>query len=420
VEWPLAQRNAGLPPSVPQYGAVARVEINSAMKRYLALAWIAASLATLPSPSARATEASSAPPEPTHTQITSHESSAPIGLTETEPDPKESPKTTEARRLYIEGSRQAEAGDWNLALAAYRRAFELHPAPSTLFNMGYCESQLGHLVEAWLLVSRALAPSEPGVAPGLSPERRAAALAELERLRKRVPILQLSGVGEIELSIEGGTIVPVEGEATTFHLDTGAETSWRTLPPESRVLLNPGRYHIQQRQGGKVSGNDYAFAEATTVNLVLARTQVPATPPPAPPASPSTSDVGPTSAPPSQASHSPKVSSNAPHRPYRTLGLSALVMGGLSFLVTAVGIGLVVDAESTLGENCSPEGVCPPELEDKVSQFNTAAQLTNVSLITGLAATGVGVSLLALDGALGRPQVAVSASLTGVVLRVHY
>ena len=95
----------------------------------------------------------------------------------------------EARRLYLEGSRHVEAGAWVLARSAYRRSFELYASPSTLVNLALCETELGNLAEAALLLERSLALSA-STGPRFDRERQAAVQTERDRLHREIALSQ--------------------------------------------------------------------------------------------------------------------------------------------------------------------------------------------------------------------------------------
>lgn len=93
----------------------------------------------------------------------------------------------EARRLYLEGSRHVESGEWALARSDYQRSFALYASPSTLVNLALCETELGHLAEAARLLERALTLSA-SIGPRFDRERQAAVEAERDRLHRAIEL----------------------------------------------------------------------------------------------------------------------------------------------------------------------------------------------------------------------------------------
>lgn len=326
----------------------------------------------------------------------------------------------EARRLYLQGTRHVEAGECELAIAAYRRSFDLFPSRSTLVNIAHCEARLGRLVEAWLLLSRALVASEDGVGPALSAERSASAQAEHTRLRARLPSLIFQGPGNAELRVEGAKIVPLDGAAGDFRLTPSPEVVWTSLPAGSSIYVDPGTYRIGQRSDDVVSYRDLELGEGTVFGLFVATPPAPpaperpAIPTPEPRTSPAPLAASRTESKPVPLGAGPR----AAPRPYRTLGYGGLVAGGVAFTTALVGVGLLLDAESEL-DSCSPDGACPSELDGAVSRYETAAVITNVGLITGVAATAAGIGFLIADH-VSSERVTVRASPSSVRVSLRF
>ncbi|HEY3495114.1 MAG TPA: hypothetical protein VGK73_10530 [Polyangiaceae bacterium] len=337
-----------------------------------------------------------------------------------EPAPSSPAAREAARRLYLQGTRHIEAGECELAVAVYRRSFDLFPSRSTLVNMAHCEARLGRLVEAWLLLSRALAPSKDGAGLALSAERSASAQAEQTRLRARLPFLIVHGPGNAELEVDGARIVPIDGSEEDFRLTPSPEAVWTSLPVGSRIYVNPGTYRVGQRSNEVASYRELELAEGTVFGLFVAttpsasaseRTVSPAPEPatsPAPLAAPSTA----------WKSAPLAIVPRTEPRPYRTIGFGGLVAGGVAFATALVGVGLLLDAESEL-ESCSPDGGCPPELDGAVARYETAAVITNVGLITGVAASAAGFGFLLADH-VSSERVTVRASASSVRVSVRF
>src|SRR5690606_11801448 len=80
--------------------------------------------------------------------------------------------------------------------------------------------------------------------------------------------------------------------------------------------------------------------------------------------------------------------------PYRTPGITSLILSGVGITSAAISLGVMLDAESRLNGLCSAENICPPGQAGTVSQFETAATIANVSMIASAGAAVLGVSLL--------------------------
>lgn len=317
-----------------------------------------------------------------------------------------------ARRLYLDGTRHVEAGEWALARRAYRRSFQRYPSASTLVNWAYCENQLGHLVEAWALLSSAVLPSEHA-GRGLSPDRQAAAEAERDRLRRRVASVVLEGVQPRQASVAGARIVPVDGVPEGYRLIPAPGTaSWVLLPAGSHIYLDPGTYRFAQRLDARVSHLTLELIEG-------ARASLPAlTPAPTHAQRPDLASVAVRQAP--AAGGVREVAPGRESRPYRALGTGSLIASGVALTTALVSAGVLIDADSTLRRNCSSDDVCPPEVADTVSRYETAAVVTNVGLLAGVALGAVGLTVLTLENNGSQANVAVGACPSNVRLRVKF
>src|SRR5947208_2586858 len=70
---------------------------------------------------------------------------------------------TQARELFREGSKLAEAGSWELARERFARSVKLKRAPLTLYNLGVAQQETGRMVDAIDSFRAFLAqPVEPG------------------------------------------------------------------------------------------------------------------------------------------------------------------------------------------------------------------------------------------------------------------
>jgi hypothetical protein len=343
-----------------------------------------------------------------------------------------------ARRYYIEGSRLVEAREWRRALAAYERAFALYPAASTLFNMAYCRSQLGNLVEAWLLTSKALAVSGTSGALGLSAQRRAVVEVERERLRSSVSSITFGGGAMIAVRVRGGIVVPTEFEAGAYRLEQqrGEAGDWAEVPRGSRLLLDPGRYVLSLRHGFRTEQRELelAPAEAASIDLVemgdAAATGTVPTKVATGETRPMVSRDGeraatnaPHRAPPPLLAKTPRVRTSVaatPADPYKVAGMTTLALGGAGFVVAAVSAGVRADASTTLSRSCTPDGVCQAADRAVVQRYRTATSVTNVGLIVGTVASGLGVGLLWASAARARQALALQVSSTEVWLGVTF
>jgi hypothetical protein len=90
--------------------------------------------------------------------------------------------------------------------------------------------------------------------------------------------------------------------------------------------------------------------------------------------------------------------------------------GGFGLALTSGVVALSTGAH--LDSVCPAPDACPREERGAVERYRTTVQLTNVGLITGLAASAVGLSLALFGKDQRAPSTSVSATLGGIEL-VH-
>lgn len=313
--------------------------------------------------------------------------------------------TDEARRYYRHGSDLVEQGQWAKAIVAYRRSFELHAASSTLVNLAYCENRLGHLVEAWILLSQALSLSEEGTAAPLAPERRALVETERDRVKARIGSITVSGAEGTELRVDGAHIVPIAGMSLVYRLVESEGENWQEIAPGGQILVDPMQYRLHHRLHSAARSETVVVSEGQTFTLLSASPELaPDRIPPSAPLAPRVS---------SSQKRSPRPDDAARSRdfhPYRAPGITSLILSGVGVTSAAISLGVMLDAESRLNGICSAEHICPPGQAGAVSQFETAATIANVSMIASAGAAVLGVSLLLLDGAHSKKQIALHAT----------
>lgn len=313
--------------------------------------------------------------------------------------------TDEARHYYREGSDLVEKGQWANAILAYRKSFGLHPASSTLVNLAYCENRLGHLVEAWMLLSQALKLSEEDAAASLAPEKRALVEKERDRVKARIGSISLSGVEGTELRVDGARIVPIAGVSLAYRLVESEGENWQKIAIGAQILVDPMQYRLHRRLQSFTRSETVNVGEGQALTLLSASPQLASDlNPPSPTPEPRVSSL-------QKRSPTPDDATRSRHfHPYRAPGIASLILSGVGVTSAAISLGLMFDAESQLSETCSGEHICPPSQAGTVSQFETAAAIANVSMIASLGAAVLGVSLLVLDGAHSRKQIALRAT----------
>jgi hypothetical protein len=138
---------------------------------------------------------------------------------------------SEARAVAEQGDAQFYAGRCDRAIALWRRAFGVYPAPTILLRIAQCEALVGRVVAAAATLEEILAEDPPPDTPAIFAAARDEARRELPVLRARIATLRvdvhprgvepLPGAPAIEIEIEvDGAPAPTNG--APIPLDPGA------------------------------------------------------------------------------------------------------------------------------------------------------------------------------------------------------
>lgn len=155
-----------------------------------------------------------------------------------------------ARKLFEDGVRQEEAGDWSAALATFRKVASVRSSPAVLFHLGLCLEKTGKLVEAR---SQFLAA---GREAGTKPDSKAIAEranTHADALRKRIPSVILKPPSQ-NLTLA----VTIDGQSIASAL-IGVE-----------IPLDPGPHRIEARAAGyRVLTRDIELEERAVEHVQL-------------------------------------------------------------------------------------------------------------------------------------------------------
>jgi hypothetical protein len=272
----------------------------------------------------------------------------------------------------------AEQGRWAEARQRYQASMALHPHAMTLFNIGYCERQLGKLSSAWWKMSRSLTYA-PGSMAALSEENRRHAQAALDELETLLAIarivpadspvtLRLQGhLLQSYTNSNGSYIVPVEGGISASSPQSG----------DFFVVLDPGRYMVELQTDAGTRRVDLEVAAASRPVLRASEAVLvdgTARHEPAPPG---------ISAPPQPASPPAEVARSTP--PTRLWMWTAL---GVGVTGVAVGIGAGVNAswtEEKLDDICDAPDDCPRSAQPDIDSLETSRRISDVGWAVGAA-----------------------------------
>lgn len=151
----------------------------------------------------------------------------------------EPPSPEEQATAHLEaGNQLLDAKDFAGALAEYRAGFAVFPRTSLLFNIGVAELGLGHLIEASDAFEAVLAR------PETTPETADQAREQLEKLRQKLALLEVTGGAGAVLSLDGkerGTL-PLPGPVRLLpgaHRALAAKEGYR--PFEREFTATPGQ-----------------------------------------------------------------------------------------------------------------------------------------------------------------------------------
>lgn len=135
--------------------------------------------------------------------------------------------TAQARAHFEEGQAAYARGDYEQAIEAWRRAYELRPAPALQYNLAQAYGRLGDFTNE-LATLQAFADSAPATDPNVAPARM-----RIEALRQR-----LARTGIAITGVSPDAEVTIDGEVVTLPTDG------------SVVAPEPGSHHVHVRRRG--------------------------------------------------------------------------------------------------------------------------------------------------------------------------
>lgn len=293
------------------------------------------------------------------------------------PAESNNPSLDLARSVAVTGREAFNAGDYETALALFRRAYTLYPAPTVVLYEARSLEKLGRWLEAVDAYARTTQTSVGEDAPAQFAEAISQAHQEERSLRARIPTLTLkvAGVSPNDPNLK----VTMNGRAI------GAAQ----LGQAQR--LNPGTYRITGSLGpDRADHSDLKLAGGQNIAVVLNL----AAPTPAPPA-PVLTPVAPVAT---------EVRSTNDLRVY------AYVAGGVG--VAGLGTGLVTGLMS-VSKHGDAERECPAQqcalgtkLPAAVNSFRSLRTVSSISYGVGAAglATGVVLWLISAPDAAEAPR----------------
>jgi hypothetical protein len=247
-------------------------------------------------------------------------------------------------------------GKWDEALGLFIAIAEKRRSPQVVFHIGLCQEQTGRLKSAEDSFEEAisLASADPKATDVLenAPPR-------LEALKGRVPRI----------------VLVTNGDARTVIIDG------KQLPPvvdETEIGVDPGKHEIRTREedGEETSIRTVDVREGQTIRVDVSKKRAVKPPPPPPPESDTRVEPG----------------NLVPGFVVGGIGVAALVASGVFIGLRQAAIGEVRDG-CTDGDTG-----CDPSLKDVAARGQTYEYVAIGTGAAGLAAVGVGITLVLTIG----------------------
>lgn len=281
-----------------------------------------------------------------------------------------------ARQLGRQGVAALKARDYAKALDLFTRGERLYKAPTLSLGRARALAGAGRLVSA-LEAYRDVVREGPGPKPTDAFRKAVAdAAAEAAKLEPRV--------GNVLIAVEGppAARVTLDGEP---------------LPDASvgvKRPIDPGAHVARARADGYAPAEvSFRVAEGAS-EVVTVRLERDGPAPAAGPLTPTTPDArtarAPEAPPPAAAA---AVTASGGSSVRRTLGFTALGVGGASLVVGGVTGLMAVGKHATLDDECA-SGRCPPGQRDTLDSYRTLGTISTVGFVAGAALAGAGAYLL--------------------------
>ncbi|HWO10070.1 MAG TPA: hypothetical protein VNN80_11340 [Polyangiaceae bacterium] len=268
-----------------------------------------------------------------------------------------------ARSVAVTGREAFNSGDYETALALFRRAYSLYPAPTVVLYEARTLEKMGLLIEAVDAYARTATIAVGEEAPAQFAEAAAQAREEGDALRTRIPTLVIE--------LRGASL----SDPTLVVRINGREQDASRLGRAQR--LNPGTYRIE----GAVASARRASAEVTLVPGQSRRVEL------------SLAEATPGA---QAAVELPAFSPVGAEPPrHRSIPTLAYVAGGVGVIGASAGVitGLVANGKYEEAERiCGEEHRSCPNM-DAVDEFRTWRMISSISYGVGAVGLAAGVVL---------------------------
>lgn len=303
----------------------------------------------------------------------------------------------QARAQFGLGVQRYEAADYRGALEAFQEAYRLAPHPTVYVNLANCYERLNRPLESLAHFERFLAEAE-----NPTRQQRREVEAAISRLRSMIAELRL-------------TIAP---DGASVSIDD-AET--RRAPILEPIRLAPGTHSIEVRMAGHVTSRRSVTLNAgetqrLTIRLEPGTEPAPIEPPvQEPPVQEPPPEGEPQAAPPIEEVAVPPESSGGGFTLRFTPGVIIAGSTTIAFTLTAIICGSIALSSNAAFEDAvlrTMDTTLTDAERDQARQdglaaadtANTTSILTDVFMIGAIAAAGVTVFFLIVDGLSGEPE----------------
>jgi hypothetical protein len=278
-----------------------------------------------------------------------------------------------AKDAYTTATALFKLGDFTMAEAKYKEAYDLEKDPRLVFDMAVCERGLHHYARMAALLRR----FKDEAAANISDEDRGKVDDALAAIPKYI--------GQVTVSVDGaGASVTVDGEAAGV------------TPLAAPVSLDPGKHTVVVRKEGYVTVErpiSVAAGESTTLTIGLLAQGSPQGSGKAPAATGVAAEPSP-----------------APQEGAGGLGWRVLTLGGAGLAGVGVVVGTITGvvalSDATTFKNSCQGMLCPTSADhDKQSALSLGTVSTVAFVVAGVGATAFVVGLL---GGRGSKQEAAS------------
>ena len=161
--------------------------------------------------------------------------------------------STEAERLFHEGTKLMDSGDYEGAVRRFLKASQLELRQATLYNLGYCETKSGHRVEGVNHLRQFLR------GPHVTPTDRS-------KVNDTLLPLVLPYVAQLLIETKAGASITIDANAVG------------DAPLPDPIAVTPGKHHVTATLDGAASSMDVELAEGQTLTMSLPQTQTSAAP----------------------------------------------------------------------------------------------------------------------------------------------